>query len=131
MDDSAGVPGARMQICEEPGITSQLRVMVGSTRTGRRADLVIPWIVQRTRDDARFDVDVLDLRDWPLPMPCESTPRSAIRGSRVQRGAVGGARALEHLARIGIEGKLVPPRNNVLIPFVQKAFDVTHVYTVG
>jgi NAD(P)H-dependent FMN reductase len=50
----------------------QLRVIVGSTRTGRPADLVISWIVQRTRDDARFDVDVLDLRDWPLPMFCES-----------------------------------------------------------
>lgn len=40
-------------------------------------------------------------------------------------GAVGGARAVEHLAQIGIEAELVPLRNNVLIPFVHNAFDET------
>jgi len=50
----------------------ELKVIVRSTRIGRAADLVIPWITQQARDDARFDVEVLDLRDWPLPMFAES-----------------------------------------------------------
>lgn len=50
----------------------QFKVIVGSTRIGRAADLVIPWITQWTRDDVRFDVEVLDLCDWPLPMFAES-----------------------------------------------------------
>jgi NAD(P)H-dependent FMN reductase len=40
-------------------------------------------------------------------------------------GAVCGARAVEHLAQIGAEAELVPLRNNVLIPFVDNAFDET------
>ena len=49
-----------------------LKVIVGSTRIERAAELVIPWITQQARDDDRFDVEVLDLRDWPLPMFAES-----------------------------------------------------------
>src|ERR1019366_9971274 len=30
--------------------------------------LVTPWVVERTRGHGAFDVEVLDLRDWPLPM---------------------------------------------------------------
>jgi NAD(P)H-dependent FMN reductase len=133
----------------------QLKVIVGSTRTGRAADLVIPWITQRVRDDARFDVDVLDLRDWPLPMFSESyatvgDPHDPTYSNPIVKrwnktiaavvaysgGAVGGARAVEHLAQISIETELVPLRNNVLIPFVHNAFDETgrprdpHVDTV-
>src|SRR6202042_1407813 len=37
-------------------------------------------------------------------------------------GAVGGARAVEHLAHIAIEAEMVPLRNSVLIGQVQAAF---------
>src|SRR5581483_4794187 len=40
---------------------------VGSTRPGRAADHVVPWATARARAHGAFDVDVLDLRDWPLP----------------------------------------------------------------
>ena len=160
----------------------QLKVIVGSTRSGRAADLVIPWIGRRTREDARFDVELLDLRDWPLPMFVESiatlgdmhdptysdpmvkrwngivaaadaylfvTPEynhsipAALKNAidsvfasfafrnkpaavvAYSGGAVGGARAADDLAQIGVEAELVPLRNNVLIPFVQEAFDET------
>jgi NAD(P)H-dependent FMN reductase len=158
----------------------QLNVIVGSTRSGRSADLVLPWISQRVRNDRRFDVELLDLRDWPLPMFSESfatlgdihdptysdpvvkrwnttiaaadaylfvTPEynhsipAALKNAidsvfasfgfrnkpaavvAYSGGAVGGARAVEHLANIAIEAELVPLRNNVLIPFVDNAFD--------
>jgi NAD(P)H-dependent FMN reductase len=47
---------------------SRLQIIVGSTREGRAADRVTPWVVSRARARDEFDVEVLDLRDWPLPM---------------------------------------------------------------
>src|SRR6266566_1947796 len=45
-----------------------LKIIIGSTRPGRAADRVIPWIVTASRDHGVFAVHVLDLRDWQLPM---------------------------------------------------------------
>ncbi|HJY73090.1 MAG TPA: NAD(P)H-dependent oxidoreductase [Streptosporangiaceae bacterium] len=50
---------------------SKLLVIVGSTRPGRAADLVVPWVTSRARAHGGFDVDVADLRDWPLPIFAE------------------------------------------------------------
>ena len=58
----------------------ELKVLVGSTRAGRAADLVLPWLVDRSRAHGAFAVEVLDLRDWPLPMFGET-----------HEGAMGGA----------------------------------------
>ena len=49
-----------------------LKIVVGSTREGRAADLVTPWVVDRASRHGDFDVDLLDLRDWPLPMFAEN-----------------------------------------------------------
>lgn len=46
----------------------QLKVIIGSTRPGRAADLVAPWVIDRANAHGGFEVEVLDLRDWPLPM---------------------------------------------------------------
>jgi NAD(P)H-dependent FMN reductase len=46
----------------------KLQVIVGSTRPDRAAELVVPWVVRRATDDGRFHVELLDLRDWRLPM---------------------------------------------------------------
>ena len=45
----------------------KLQVIIGSTRPTRAADRVVPWIVERAQSHGGFDVEVLDLRDWPLP----------------------------------------------------------------
>jgi NAD(P)H-dependent FMN reductase len=50
---------------------SKVLVIVGSTRPGRAADLVAPWIIARARAYEGFDVEVADLRDWPLPIFAE------------------------------------------------------------
>jgi NAD(P)H-dependent FMN reductase len=50
----------------------ELKVIVGSTRPCRAADRVLQWLSDRARSDGRFAVDVLDLRDWNLPMFAES-----------------------------------------------------------
>jgi NAD(P)H-dependent FMN reductase len=49
----------------------QLQIIVGSTRPTRAADQVAPWVIERARAHGGFDVEVLDLRDWPLPMFAE------------------------------------------------------------
>jgi NAD(P)H-dependent FMN reductase len=51
---------------------SKLHVIIGSTRPGRAADLVAPWVISRTRNHSGFDVEVLDLREWALPMFAET-----------------------------------------------------------
>jgi NAD(P)H-dependent FMN reductase len=47
---------------------SRVLVIVGSTRPGRAADLVMPWVISRARAQQGFDTEVADLRDWPLPI---------------------------------------------------------------
>jgi NAD(P)H-dependent FMN reductase len=49
----------------------KLQIIIGSTRPGRAADLVTPWVIDRARSHDAFDVEVLDLRDWPLPLFAE------------------------------------------------------------
>jgi NAD(P)H-dependent FMN reductase len=51
---------------------SKLLVIIGSTRPGRAADLVTPWVIERVQNHGAFDVEVLDLRDWPLPIFAET-----------------------------------------------------------
>jgi NAD(P)H-dependent FMN reductase len=51
---------------------SKLQIIIGSTRPTRASDLVAPWVIQRATEHGAFDVEVLDLRDWPLPMFAES-----------------------------------------------------------
>jgi NAD(P)H-dependent FMN reductase len=50
---------------------SKLQIIIGSTRPTRAADLVAPWVIQRARAHGAFEVEVLDLRDWPLPIFAE------------------------------------------------------------
>lgn len=50
---------------------SKLLVIVGSTRPTRSSDLVVPWVASRASAHVGFDVEVIDLRDWPLPFFAE------------------------------------------------------------
>jgi NAD(P)H-dependent FMN reductase len=49
-----------------------LKIVVGSTRPGRAADRVLPWITGLAKQHPAFTVEVLDLRDWPLPFFAET-----------------------------------------------------------
>jgi NAD(P)H-dependent FMN reductase len=46
----------------------KLQVIIGSTRPTRAADRIVPWVTREAAEHDGFDVEVLDLRDWPLPM---------------------------------------------------------------
>jgi NAD(P)H-dependent FMN reductase len=49
----------------------KLQIIIGSTRETRNADLVAPWVRSRATRLEAFEVEVLDLRDWPLPLFAE------------------------------------------------------------
>jgi NAD(P)H-dependent FMN reductase len=49
-----------------------LKILVGSTREGRAADRVVPWVARSAETRNTFAVDVLDLREWNLPMFAET-----------------------------------------------------------
>jgi len=46
----------------------KLQIIVGSTRPTRAADTVVPWVTAAAARHEAFETEVLDLRDWPLPM---------------------------------------------------------------
>jgi NAD(P)H-dependent FMN reductase len=50
---------------------SKLLIIIASVRPGRAADLVVPWIIKQATAHPAFDVEVADLRDWPLPVFAE------------------------------------------------------------
>ncbi len=46
----------------------KLQIIIASTREGRNAALVCRWCVPALIAHGAFEVETLDLRDWPLPM---------------------------------------------------------------
>lgn len=48
--------------------THRLLVIVGSTRPDRAADQVVPWVERVAAAHGRFEPELVDLRDWPLPI---------------------------------------------------------------
>jgi len=46
----------------------KLQVIVGSTRPARAVDKVVPWVTRHAALHEAFETEVIDLRDWPLPM---------------------------------------------------------------
>ncbi len=46
----------------------KLKIIIGSTRPTRAADVVAPWVIDQANAHGAFEVEVMDLRDWPLPL---------------------------------------------------------------
>lgn len=49
-------------------MATALKIITSTTRPGRSVERILPWLVERFSADERFDVEVLDLRDWKLPL---------------------------------------------------------------
>lgn len=49
----------------------KLNIIIGTVRSGRAADPVARWIADRATEHGAFEVELLDLRDWPLPLFAE------------------------------------------------------------
>jgi NAD(P)H-dependent FMN reductase len=92
----------------------ELKLVVGSTRPGRGTDVFLPWLVERTEAHGRFAVDVLDLREWDLPM-FQETWDSATDGYSHER-----VRRWNETVVAGEAFLLVTPEYNHSVPAVLK-----------
>lgn len=52
---------------------AKIRVIMGTTRTGRFGERVAPWVLQRLAERG-LDVELVDLRDYPLPFFDQKPP---------------------------------------------------------
>jgi NAD(P)H-dependent FMN reductase len=57
----------------------KIQVIVGSTRQGRFSERVAVWVVEHLTADGRFDVELVDLRDYPLPFFDDAPPALTLR----------------------------------------------------
>ena len=46
----------------------KLNIIIGSTRPGRVGPIVARWLTQAAREHGRFDVELVDLADFDLPL---------------------------------------------------------------
>lgn len=58
--------------------TLRLALIIGSTRPTRFADVPARWVAEAAAERSDFTLEVLDLRDWPLPF--FDQPASPARG---------------------------------------------------
>lgn len=52
---------------------ARIQVIMGTTRTGRFGERVAPWVLKRLQDYG-FEVELVDLRDYPLPFFDQKPP---------------------------------------------------------
>lgn len=58
----------------------RIALIVGTTRPNRFADVPAQWLVQGAAERSELALEVLDLRDWPLPFLEEPAPPTATGG---------------------------------------------------
>ena len=61
----------------------KVQIIIGSTRDGRNADSVCRWVLPAAQLHSDFEVETLDLRDWPLPFFQETIATVVILPTRL------------------------------------------------
>jgi NAD(P)H-dependent FMN reductase len=56
-----------------------IEVVTGTTRRGRFSEKVAAWVVERLAARGDLDVELLDLRDHPLPFFDQAPPAYTLR----------------------------------------------------
>ena len=59
----------------------KIKIVVGSTRANRFSEKPAQWMLEVARQRADLDVELLDLRDYPLPFFEEAVPPGAAKDS--------------------------------------------------
>jgi NAD(P)H-dependent FMN reductase len=96
----------------------QLQMIIGSTRPTRASDLVTPWLERRAREHGAFEVETLDLRDWPLPMFAEHAGSIGDRSDPTYSDPV--VKAWNATVKRGDAFLVVTPEYNHSVPGVLK-----------
>lgn len=58
----------------------KIKIILGSTRPNRMSEVVGKWALQEAKKKSDLEVELLDLRDYPLPFYDESVTPSMIKG---------------------------------------------------
>lgn len=58
----------------------KITVILGSIREGRAGEKVAKWFMEALKDSAHAQLELLDLRDYPLPLFADATPPSMRQG---------------------------------------------------
>src|SRR3989344_4158234 len=58
----------------------KIQIILGSTRQNRTSEMVGRWIMEEAKKKEGLDVELLDLRDYPLPMYDEPNSPSHLHG---------------------------------------------------
>jgi NAD(P)H-dependent FMN reductase len=97
-----------------------LQVIVGSTRQGRQGERIARWFVDLAERHGQFRIEMLDLRDWPLPFFESQRPPAS--GDRAPEARGWGARIDQGDAYV-----IVTPEYNHSFPAVLKNA-IDHLY---
>lgn len=58
-----------------------VQIILGSTRPKRRSEAVGKWVLEQIQTRPEFAVELIDLRDWPLPFYNEVAGPSSLGGN--------------------------------------------------
>ena len=61
-------------VSETPNTPSRLAIIIGSVREGRFGPTVASWAADQARAHGGFDVDVVDLADYDIPLTLPAAP---------------------------------------------------------
>src|SRR5450631_1488709 len=64
---------------ERGQLLTKIQVIMGSTRHGRFSERVAAWVVEYLAAYGRFEVELVDLRDYPLPFFDQAPPALTLR----------------------------------------------------
>lgn len=59
----------------------KIQIIIGSTRDARYADKVTNWVYDHAKKDKRMEVEIVDLKDYPLPFYNDPIPPKGIKGN--------------------------------------------------
>lgn len=57
-----------------------IQIILGSTRPERQSEKVGKWVAEQARKNKELNVEILDLRDYPMPFFNEPAPPSTLQG---------------------------------------------------
>lgn len=100
-----------------------LKIIVGSTRQNRFSEHPAHWLYEEAKQLADFEIEILDLRDYPLPFFNEPVSPSMTKGDHKDRLV---ARWAKKIAKADAYIVVTPEYNHGYPAVLKNAFD--HIY---
>lgn len=59
----------------------KIQVILGSTRPNRKSEIVGKWVLSQISENEQAEIELIDLRDWPLPFYNEVSGVMGLKGN--------------------------------------------------